>query len=428
MTKQGEGLGRPIKPFHGRIGGSRFNHIHTHTPHERFEFLPFSMEASIRKILWKHGLKPHLFRAAEKQAWEQSAFRMVSRRSAESGMLQLQELLSLPTPPRRLECVTTSNVGRTETIGSMGVQCGGFEMVEQYRSFLVHSRHHWSDRGLGALKKVLRRRLQAMIHDLSPEEQLWRERGVTFGRAKEEERGFIQQTLADHAGEVESIVVDEREFLVARRGSEVVAFGRVHRHGDGALELASLFVAESERGRHLGSFLSRILLHDISESVYAVADPKLGEYYADVGFRTVRIVPRSIVEKDERLTRLYPNEPPCILLRFEASQHRLDPSLSRCPDLLVIEGGQKRLQTAWDVVSSLALSIPVLGVSPWEGELFLPHRSSPVRFSARSEAATLLGRLRYETHRFASFQREWRMEKHTVGSFHPFPMLRALAV
>jgi N-acetylglutamate synthase-like GNAT family acetyltransferase len=274
---------------------------------------------------------------------------------------------------------------------------------DHQRSFHIRSGKRWGGSVL-TLTKTLRRRMN-LLPELHGEERIWRERGVTLGRAKDEEQPFIQQTIAAHAGELDNVPVSAREFLVARRGQRVVAFARIHRHSDGARELASMFVAEEERGRHLGTFLIRSLFRSVwKDSIFALADPKLREYYADVGFRVVRSAPTSILRKDERLQRVYPNDPPCLTLRYDAWRFRNDCSLSCRPDLIVVDGGHSPLRAASEVIQSLGIDVPVIGLG-WEGEIYVKDSAFPLRLSIdEAPASVFLRRLRDEAFRAAQLQ------------------------
>jgi predicted GNAT family N-acyltransferase len=298
---------------------------------------------------------------------------------------ELRDALSLPSIPRRIEGYSAA-LAEGKAVGGMAVRLAGFAREGQDRSFPLRSslQGRWSEEK--ALCATVRRRFLPLA-DLNAEERLWERRGITVGPAREEEAPFIQRTIAAHAGELDNVPIEAREFLVARRGSAIVAFGRIHLHEDGSRELASLFVAEEERGRHLGCFLSRMLLRGAdTRYIYALADPKLEEYYANVGFRTVPTGPASIIGKHRRMLRVYPDEPPCLFLQFDARRLKEDPSLSARPDLLVVDGGRRSLAAVRDTLESLAVTIPVLSA----GEGWLPF-----------EAVALVRRLRLRARRVA---------------------------
>lgn len=77
--------------------------------------------------------------------------------------------------------------------------------------------------------------------------------------------------------------------------------------------------------------------------------------------------------------------------------------------MLVVEGGKAQLQAAVEVLASLAIDIPVIGLAKRHGELFLKDTVFPVSLPPASAAALLLTHLRHEARIFASLQREKRL-------------------
>ncbi|MDR2634103.1 MAG: excinuclease ABC subunit UvrC [Treponema sp.] len=81
------------------------------------------------------------------------------------------------------------------------------------------------------------------------------------------------------------------------------------------------------------------------------------------------------------------------------------------PDLILIDGGIGQVNAAQGVLDALGLDCDVVGLAKRDEELWLPHRSAPIRLSKRSEALKVLQCLRDETHRFAtSFNQRLRSE------------------
>lgn len=92
-----------------------------------------------------------------------------------------------------------------------------------------------------------------------------------------------------------------------------------------------------------------------------------------------------------------------------------DPSFSRTPDLLVIDGGKGQLAAARNVLRDARLAIPVVALAKREEELFAPGSSKPVPLQRDSPALFLLMRLRDEAHRFANRHREKRRRNHLLN-------------
>ncbi|MDR1987027.1 MAG: excinuclease ABC subunit UvrC [Treponema sp.] len=81
------------------------------------------------------------------------------------------------------------------------------------------------------------------------------------------------------------------------------------------------------------------------------------------------------------------------------------------PDLILIDGGIGQVNAAQGVLDALGIDCDIVGLAKRDEELWLPHRSAPIRLSKRSEALKVLQFLRDETHRFAtSFNQRLRSE------------------
>ncbi|MBN1279758.1 MAG: excinuclease ABC subunit C [Chlorobiaceae bacterium] len=82
------------------------------------------------------------------------------------------------------------------------------------------------------------------------------------------------------------------------------------------------------------------------------------------------------------------------------------------PDLVVVDGGKGQVNSAYAVLSTLGLSIPVIGLAKRLEEIFLPHTGDPYNLPKTSPALRLLQQLRDEAHRFAiTYHRKVRSER-----------------
>lgn len=97
---------------------------------------------------------------------------------------------------------------------------------------------------------------------------------------------------------------------------------------------------------------------------------------------------------------------------------RLANENAELPDLIMIDGGIGQVNAVDQVLKSLGLSIPIVGLAKQDEELYLPHNSTPLRLPKRSDALRLLQRVRDETHRFATTQNQkLRTKANTKNSF-----------
>jgi excinuclease ABC subunit C len=84
------------------------------------------------------------------------------------------------------------------------------------------------------------------------------------------------------------------------------------------------------------------------------------------------------------------------------------------PDLVVVDGGKGQLSAATEALQNSGLDIPLVALAKREEELFLPGSTESLHLSRRSEALSLLIRLRNEAHRFAiSYHRKSRTKAMT---------------
>jgi excinuclease ABC subunit C len=124
--------------------------------------------------------------------------------------------------------------------------------------------------------------------------------------------------------------------------------------------------------------------------------------YRRFNVKSVAGIPDDFASMEEVLARRFK--------RFEAARsmasepgRKLDPAFAILPDLVIVDGGKGQLSRATGVLEAVGLanSVPVIGLAKQEEELFLPHRSRPIRLPRHSQGLYLVQRIRDEAHRFA---------------------------
>lgn len=101
-----------------------------------------------------------------------------------------------------------------------------------------------------------------------------------------------------------------------------------------------------------------------------------------------------------------------------------DPSFSKLPDLLIVDGGKGQLGRAVKVVGEYGLDdkILVAALAKQNEELFLPGKSRPVVVPRKSQGLYLLQRIRDEAHRFAiTSHRKQRSQKGIASRLDAIP-------
>lgn len=361
-------------------------------------------------VVPERGKKSRLLEMAERNAEEkvqqQFAVFESEARKVEESLTDLQTLLSLREIPRRIECYDISHSSGSATVGSMVVFVNGKPKREHYRSFNMKTVLDGRIDDYASLKETLRRRLKYLTQDLKTLEREWKEKGITFGKVRKKERETV--TAKIHAETFSEIAIDYRECIVARQNDKIVAFGYLHRHSSGHVELFSVWVDDAMRGEKLGSVISQMLLkRSEKKKVYLGAKPSLEEYYSEIGFRHV------IEPSEELLAEINRNVPDFagdIIMMYDGKQHKVDGSFTDHPNLLLIDGGKGQLSAVKEVLDALKLTISLASLAKREEEIFTPASLSPLIVPEDSSARFLLQRLRDEAHRFANFKRETRLE------------------
>ena len=88
------------------------------------------------------------------------AQRLAGQGALDSAMAEVQEALSLPRLPKRIECYDISNIQGTDSVGSMVVFQNGAPRKEHYRRFKINSVDGPDD--FASMREVLRRRFGRM--------------------------------------------------------------------------------------------------------------------------------------------------------------------------------------------------------------------------------------------------------------------------
>jgi excinuclease ABC subunit C len=383
------------------------------------EWLRTKRGAKTTLVAPERGRKSHLVQLAEKNAREKAKLQEIKwesdKANTEAALEGLKHILELPTLPVRIEGYDISHLGGTETVGSMVVMRNGKAANDHYRSFTIRTLKSGDVDDYRSLKEVLSRRLRRFCEDLPMEEKEWNAQGITFGKAKKADQEAIEKIFDVHPNEFRFREINYKHFLVARSGDRIVAFGRLFTTGT-ITEVKSVWVDKEFRGRKLGQFLVRKLLRTIKKGkVYATIPPELEQYYGELGFRYV-VKPAAALQKilDER-EKQFGSIASTVML-WESFEHKVDPSLSSKPDLIVIDGGKGQLSAVMEVLEGCKLDIPVIGLAKREEEVFVPDQSDPIPFPRDAQAKFLLMRLRDEAHRFANRHREKRGSKKAFGS------------
>ena len=103
------------------------------------------------------------------QGLEQLRVKQTSNTAAmDAAMLELQEALSLPYPPKRIECYDISNIQGTNAVGSMVVFEDAKPKKAHYRRFQIKSVKGVDDYSM--MREMLTRRFKRLSQSRKPRE------------------------------------------------------------------------------------------------------------------------------------------------------------------------------------------------------------------------------------------------------------------
>ncbi|MDD5583583.1 MAG: excinuclease ABC subunit UvrC [Candidatus Omnitrophica bacterium] len=91
----------------------------------------------------------------------------------------------------------------------------------------------------------------------------------------------------------------------------------------------------------------------------------------------------------------------CIAEVVRRRYRRLKEENRPLPDLVIIDGGLGHVQRAQEVLSRLAIDVPLVGIAKRDEEIWFPDREEALRIPKNNPALWLIQRLRDEAHRFA---------------------------
>jgi excinuclease ABC subunit C len=131
------------------------------------EFLTTARRARVRLRVPRRGAKRELMATVTKNAEEaflQHKLRRASDHNARArALLALQDALSLPEAPLRIECFDVSNLQGTEIVASMVVMEDGLAKRSDYRRFKI--RHQPGQDDLAAMEEALTRRFRRYLQE-----------------------------------------------------------------------------------------------------------------------------------------------------------------------------------------------------------------------------------------------------------------------
>ncbi len=359
----------------------------------------------VKLLTPERGKKHKLIELAEKNArsfQKQNKARWESMApSDEEALQELATALSLPKPPKRMECYDNSHLGGTDTVASMVVFENGVAKKSDYRKFKLQSIADGEIDDFKSMSEILLRRL---LH-LQPVPA-----GFQVRKAAKTHLPGMQALMKEWKG-TEEIEGTLDEYQVALKDKTVVGLLRLQAGKDEMYFIRALYVAPKYREKKLGRSLIFCALEKIKvKRLYVSCVTEMEPFYEKLGFEKIKTFPAEF-------------EGPLLGLQmaYDPAKHH-DASFESKPDLIVIDGGKGQLSAALKSRDALGLTIPMIGLAKREEDVFVPGMSFPLLIPKDSKASYLLQRIRDEAHRFAiTFQKSTRKKHLTASALDAIP-------
>ncbi|MBT7736110.1 excinuclease ABC subunit C, partial [Candidatus Peregrinibacteria bacterium] len=316
----------------------------------------------------------------------------------EDAAKELQKVLKLKEPLKRIECYDISHLGGTDTVGSMVVFEKGVPKNKLYRKFKIKTVENKPD-DYKSMEEVLIRRFQKIV-------MRFRHKDLKVIKARKKDDKFIK----DHTNK--TISRKGKQFYVIEKKKKTIGFIAIKEHNPKTIEFTNLYVLEKERGTKIGfKIIREALRKTTAKRVYAICRRELLDYYTLFGFEEIKKLPEEMhyrvaeIKKHRKLKNL-------VLIAYDKLKHKEDESFSKIPDLIVIDGGKGQLGIAEKIMQNLHINIPHISLAKEMEEIFIPGKKDSIILDRTSNALKLLQRARDEAHRFAiSYNKNLRSKR-----------------
>ena len=306
----------------------------------------------------------------------------------EDATKELQEILKIREPLKRIECYDISHLGGTDTVGSMVVFEKGTPKNKMYRKFKIKTVENKPD-DYKSLEEVLYRRLQKISLE-------FQHKDLQFKKARKKDAKFIEKNCSI------KLPIKDKQFYIVEKNKKPIGSIAIIEHSKKVAEFTNLFLLKKEREKKIGyKILKEAIKKTKSKRIYGLCKPELLEYYLLFGFEEIKKLPEEIKKKSKFK-----------YIAYDKNKHKEDESFCKIPDLIVIDGGRGQLGAAEKILLQQNLKIPYVSLAKKLEEIFLPGKKDPLILDKTSNALKLLQRARDEAHRFAiSYNKNLRSKK-----------------
>jgi excinuclease ABC subunit C len=336
--------------------------------------------AKVKFIIPKIGQKVRLLEMSAKNAQIYADRNKPSWKKESDNSLQtiesLKEILNLDKTPKRIECYDISHLSGTNTVASMVVFEKGAPNKKMYRKFQLRTIEDRKPDDFKSMEEVLTRRLRYLAKEF-----------------KFKDHKLKKSTKKDLETIKELTNLESLEnFYSLKKGDELIAFGQITEIN----EKISLINYNSPNFK----LIEELIKKSKGKRIYFSAKDEERDFYLQYGFEELKKTPAALEQAQRREETM---------LVYDKIKQKKDPSFSKIPDLIIVDGGKGQLTQATKVIDKYQLDIPYISLAKRFEEIFTPHSKTPIILERNNPALQLVQRLRDEAHRFAiTFQRSKR--------------------
>lgn len=314
---------------------------------------------------------------------------------------ELQILLSIPKPLKRIECYDISHLSGTDTVGSMVVFENGVPKNSFYRKFHLRTVQGKPD-DFKSMEEVLFRRFSKIALEAS-------QRDYKFRKATKKDWKFIDEQSKKEG--LNRSNDNYKAFYLLEKDKKIVGFAALEQKSEKVSKIKAVWIAPEERGKKLGyKLLKSIVQKAKTKRVYLFCFKELLDYYLIAGFELIKEVPEELKKEFVEAPKILGAEVIC--LAYDKKKHKEDESFKQIPDLIIIDGGKGQLSSATKILNKLNLKISYISLAKKLEEIFHPDMENPILLERHNEALKLLQRARDEAHRFAiSYNKNLRKKR-----------------
>ncbi len=318
----------------------------------------------------------------------------------ENAIKELEKLLKITHPIKRIECYDISHLSGTDTVGSMVVFTKGIPDKKMYRKFRLRTVLDKPD-DYKSMEEVLTRRFNYLSEYIKFQNYI-------FKKARNKDIPFIEKHNRI------DVKKSKRNFYILEKTSSPIGFIAVNEHTKTISELTNLWIKKEERGNRLGYKLIKNAINKTkSKRVYILCKAKLEEYYLLFGFEKIKTLPKELEKRCKECKCRYKENPVCMV--YDKTKHKEDASFKSVPDLIILDGGKGQLSVGIDMLKKFHLQIPLMSLAKKLEEIFVPNKSKSILLENNNETLNLLKRIRNEAHRFAiEYNKNLREKKYRL--------------